>query len=180
MKIVLDACVLFPTIMREMLLGTAALGAFAPVWSARILEEWVRATRRLPEGAEMTAGAAAARMRARWPEAEAAPLPELIDSLSLPDPDDRHVLAAAISSGADAIVTLNRRDFPTRALARHGVILRDPDGLLVELLATGHDIAGVAETVRSDAERLSGRPQLLRGLLKRAGLPRLARAVAAK
>ena len=57
--------------------------------------------------------------------------------LSLPDPDDRHVLAAAIAGGADTLVTLNRADFPTRTLARHGVLLREPDGFLVELLAGG-------------------------------------------
>lgn len=177
-RVALDACVLFPTVMREILLGTAATGAFSPVWSARILEEWARATRRLPEGAEVLARSAIARMRARWPEAEAAPLPEFVETLSLPDPGDRHVLAAAIEGGAEVLLTLNRRDFPSRTLARHGLIRRDPDGWLVELAAEGHDVAGVAAAVRAEAERLSGRPQEVRGLLRRAGLPRLGRSLA--
>lgn len=168
MRITLDACVLFPPVMRRMLLGGAAAGGFAPVWSARILEEWARATRRLPEGAEAGARAEIAAMRARWPEAEVAVPEALIAGLSLPDPDDRHVLAAAIAGGAEALVTLNRADFPRRTLARHGVTLRDPDGLLVELLGDGIDLATVAETLGAEG---------LRAKLKRAGLPRLGKAL---
>lgn len=177
-RVALDACVLVPTVMREMLLGAAAGGAFAPVWSARILEEWARATRRLPAGAEALARAEIAAMRARWPAAEVAPLPEFVATLSLPDADDRHVLAAAILGGAELLLTLNRADFPTRTLARHGIIRRDPDGLLTELLAEGHDLAGVAARVQARAAAIAGTPRPLRPLLKRAGLPRLARALA--
>jgi predicted nucleic acid-binding protein len=177
-RVTLDACVLFPTVLREMLLGAAAAGAFAPVWSPRILEEWARATRRLPGDAEARARAEIALLRAAWPAAEVAPDDALTDSLSLPDPDDRHVLAAAIAGGARALVTLNRTDFPTRTLARHGLILREPDGFLAELHAEGHDLAAVAAAVRARAERASGRPRPLRPLLKRAGLPRLGKALA--
>jgi predicted nucleic acid-binding protein len=177
LRVALDACVLFPTVMREMLLGAAATGAFEPVWSARILEEWARASRRLPEGAEVIARSEIARMRLAWPEAEAEPLPEFIGTLSLPDPDDRHVLAAAIVGGAEVLMTLNRADFPTRTLARHGLILREPDGYLTELLAEGHDLAAVAAVVRARGERVSGRPQALRAMLRRAGLPRLGKAL---
>jgi hypothetical protein len=177
-RVLLDACVLFPTVMREMLLGAAAAGAFEPLWSARILEEWARATRRLPDGAEAVARAEIALMRARWPTAEIAADPDLIERLSLPDPADRHVLAAAIAGGADVLMTRNRGDFPTRTLARHGVILREPDGFLTELAAEGPDIAVVAETVRARAGRASGRAQGLRPLLRRAGLPRLGKALA--
>lgn len=178
MRVTLDACVLFPTVMREMLLGAAAAGGFAPVWSARILEEWARATRRLPEGAEAVARAEIALLRARWPEAEVTVPEELVASLSLPDPNDRHVLAAAIAGGADTLLTLNRTDFPGRTLARSGILLREPDGLLLELLAEGLPIADVAAGVRVRAERASGRPQPIRTLLKRAGLPRLGKALA--
>jgi hypothetical protein len=147
-------------------------GGFQPVWSERILEEWARATRRLPEGAEAVARAEIARMRAAWPEAEVAVPEELIAGLSLPDPDDRHVLAAAIAGGAGTLLTRNRADFPPRALARHGVLLREPDGFLLELLGEGIDVAAVAEGVRARA----GGP-VMRSMLKRAGLPRLGKAL---
>jgi hypothetical protein len=176
-KVALDACVLFPTVMREMLLGAAAAGGFRPVWSARILEEWARATRRLPEGAETVARGEIAALRARWPEAQVAEDPDLEATLALPDPADRHVLAAAITGGAEVLLTLNRADFPTRTLARHGLLLREPDGFLAELHAEGLDLGAVAAEVQARAERASGRPQLVRTLLKRAGLPRLGKAL---
>ncbi|HVL20952.1 MAG TPA: PIN domain-containing protein [Amaricoccus sp.] len=179
MRVLLDACVLFPTGLREMLIGTAATGGFVPLWSARILEEWARATRRLPEGAEAVARAEIAHLRDRWPEAEVAVPEELVATLSLPDADDRHVLAAAIAGGAEVLLTLNRADFPTRALARHGILLHGPDGFLADLAAEGTDLGAVAEAVRRRAEAASGRPQALRRLLKRAGLPRLGKALAA-
>ena len=89
------------------------------------------------------------------------------------------MLAAAIAGGAEVLMTLNRGDFPTRTLARHGVVLREPDGFLSELLGRGGGPrAAVAAGVRARAERASGRPQPLRALLKRAGLPRLGKALA--
>jgi predicted nucleic acid-binding protein len=174
MRVVLDACVLVPTVLRQMLLGAAAVEAFEPVWSARILEEWARATRRLPEGAEPVARSEIATVRMVWPQAEVEVPEDLVETLSLPDPADRHVLATAIAGRAEALLTLNRADFPTRTLARHGIVLREPDGFLLELHAEGYDIAGVAEAVREKG----GRQRALRPLLKRAGLPRLGKALA--
>lgn len=177
-RVLLDANVLFPTVLREILIGTAAAGGFVPLWSPRILEEWARATRRLPEGAEAIARAEIALLRADWPAAEISPPEALAAGLALPDPDDRHVLAAAIAGGADTLLTSNRADFPPRILARHAILLREPDGFLTELHHAGIDLAAVTETVRAKAERISGRPQPLRPLLKRAGLPRLGKALA--
>jgi predicted nucleic acid-binding protein len=174
MRVALDACVLFPPVMRAMLLGAAAAGGFEPVWSARILEEWARATRRLPEGAEAAARGEIARLGAAFPEAAVAVTDDLVEGLSLPDPDDRHVLAAAIAGGAEALVTLNRTDFPPRTLARHRIVLREPDGLLVELLGAGLDLGAVAEAVRG------GREVGVRAMLKRAGMPRLGKALQAR
>lgn len=177
MRVLIDACVLFPTVTRETVVGAAAAGGFVPLWSARILEEWARATRRLPEGAEHFARSEIALLRAAWPEAEVAVDEGLAERLALPDPDDRHVLAAAVAGGAEVLLTRNRADFPTRTLARHGITLREPDGFLVEILADGVDLARVAAGVQARAERASGRPQPLRPMLKRAGLPRLGKAL---
>ena len=70
------------------------------------------------------------------------------------------------------LLTLNRGDFPSRTLGRHGILLREPDGFLVEILREGLDIAAVAEGVRARA----GGPGM-RAMLKRAGLPRLGKAL---
>ncbi|MBP7241629.1 RSP_2648 family PIN domain-containing protein [Amaricoccus sp.] len=173
MRVLIDANVLMPSILRAILLGAAAAGGFAPLWSARILEEWARAARRRGPAIEAEARAAIAALRAGWPAAEILPPPDLEATLALPDPGDRHVLAAAIAGGAEVLLTRNRADFPPRALARHGVLPRDPDGFLCDLLADGLDLGPVVATV---AARTETRPAL-RPLLKRAGLPRLRKAL---
>lgn len=176
-RALLDACVLFPTVLREILIDTAAAGGFTPLWSPRILEEWARATRRLPPGAEGIARAEIALLRSQWPGAEITPPEDLTASLHLPDPDDRHVLAAAMAGAAGILLTANRADFPPRTLAAHGITRRDPDGFLIELLHDGFDLARITAGVQARAERASGRPQPLRALLRRAGLPRLGKAL---
>jgi predicted nucleic acid-binding protein len=176
-RVLLDANVLVPSILRETLLGAAAAGAFVPLWSARILEEWARAARRLPEGAEAVARAEAAAMRAAWPAAEVPPDADLEARLALPDPNDVHVLAAAIAGGAAVILTLDREGFPGRAIARHGLIARAPDGFLFEIHVV-HDLGPVVAAVQARAEATAGRPRGLRPMLKRAGLPRLGKALA--
>lgn len=178
-KLLLDACVLFPTILREILIIAAAEGLYQPLWSARILEEWARATRKLGPGAEDQARAEIALLRASWPAAEVAPSPHIAARLVLPDENDLHVLAAAIHAGAEAIITVNAADFPKGVLAAEGLERRDPDGLLWEL-ASHHpqDMARVLEAVRAKAEAISGEPQALKPLLKRARLGRLSRLMA--
>ena len=64
MKILLDANVLFPTVMREVLLGVASQGLFTPFWSERILEEWARAAAKLGPGGEAQARGEIAMLKA--------------------------------------------------------------------------------------------------------------------
>lgn len=61
---------------------------------------------------------------------------DLIESLSLPDPDDRHVLAAAIRGDAEVIVTFNLKDFPVSELSRHNIQAQHPDDFLMVLFET--------------------------------------------
>lgn len=178
MKAVLDACVLYPTILREILQGAAAAGLYQPVFSDRILREWVLATAKLGPTAPVIADGEAAVLRAAFPRALTRAHPEIEARLLLPDPDDRHVLATAIASGADAIVTFNAQDFPGHVLSAEGISRRDPDGFLWELQSRfPEDMAEIVETVRSRAEAISGQPQPLKPLLKRARLFRLAKAI---
>ncbi|MGX9354227.1 RSP_2648 family PIN domain-containing protein [Roseobacteraceae bacterium S113] len=179
MKLLLDACVLYPTVMREVLLGAARAGFYAPVWSARLLEEWRRAALKLgPEGAAQAASEIAL-VKAAWPNAETSWAPSLEARLWLPDPNDTHVLAAAIASSADGIVTVNAKDFPRHILAEEGLSRNDPDALLAGFCAADPTAIGaVAEAVRAQAEALSGQPWEMRKLMKKARLPRLGKALA--
>lgn len=174
MRIVIDACVLYPTIMRKMVLGAAELGAFKPLWSDRILEEWRRAAAKIEPAQEQVAGVEIALLRAAWPKANIQT--PMRDDLFLPDENDTHVLATAIEAQADVIMTQNLKDFPTRILANHNIIRRDADGFLFEY-ATEHaeSMRALGAQVQSAAEMHSGKPQNLRALLKRTKLPRLAK-----
>jgi predicted nucleic acid-binding protein len=177
-RILIDTCVLYPTVMREVVLGVAATGAFEPIWSARILEEWARAAIKLgPEG-EAQARAEIALLRDRWPKAERPAAHGLAARLWLPDADDIHVLAVAVDAGADMIMTLNAKDFPRGTLAEEGLERVDPDSYLMQLWPE-HDIAirAVSERVLNTAQQMSGRDWDMRGLLKKARLPRLAKAL---
>ena len=178
-RILIDACVLYPTVMRAMVLGVAGEGLFEPIWSARILEEWARAAQKLgPEGAAQ-ARAEIALLRARRPGAERPAAPQVEQRLWLPDPNDLHVLAVAIHASADALMTLNAKDFPRGTLAEEGLERVDPDGYLMTLwLNDPAPVAQVAEAVLADARRLSGEAWEMRALLRKARLPRLAKALA--
>nr|WP_245398658.1 PIN domain-containing protein [Oceaniglobus trochenteri] len=175
----LDACVLFPTVLREILLGVAARGVYEPLWSPRILEEWARATRKLGEGAEVIARGEIALLSARWPKAAVTPREGDLRRLWLPDPDDVHVLAAAIAGSADRLVTFNARDFPRHTLAEEGLLRQDPDQFLTALHADHPDaVRDTVKAVHTTAQVLAGEDLPLRPLLKRARLPRLARTLA--
>ncbi|MFC2967823.1 RSP_2648 family PIN domain-containing protein [Acidimangrovimonas pyrenivorans] len=178
MKALLDACVLYPTVLREVLLAVARRGLYEPLWSDRILEEWARAAVKLGPGAEEIARGEIALLRAAWPRAAVAPTPGIEARLWLPDPNDIHVLAAAIAGSADVLVTFNAVDFPRRDLAEEGLERLDPDQFLIGLWQDAPEaVAAAAEEVRVEAERLSGEAQPMRRLLKRAKLPRLGKAL---
>ncbi|MFN3577993.1 MAG: RSP_2648 family PIN domain-containing protein [Tabrizicola sp.] len=180
MKAVLDACVLYPTVLREILQGAGEAGLFQPVFSERILREWVLATAKLGPEAPLIAAGEAAAFRAAFPRGLVRDHPEIEARLVLPDADDRHVLASAIASGADAIVTFNAQDFPGHVLAAEGIARRDPDGFLWELQSRHPEaMAAIVEAVRAKAAAISGQAVGLKALLKRARLFRLARALAA-
>ncbi|WP_136441556.1 RSP_2648 family PIN domain-containing protein [Pacificoceanicola onchidii] len=179
MKVLLDTCVIYPTVMREMLLGAARAGLFEPLWSDRILEEWARAARKLgPEGEAQARGEIALASSA-WPKASVRWKPSLEDRLWLPDPADTHVLAAAIAGSADVLVTMNIKDFPGQILSEEGVARADPDGFLHGLLqASPEALERVGAQVLDEARRLSGEDWQMRALMKKARLPRLGKALA--
>lgn len=178
MKVLLDTCVIYPTVMRQVLLGVAARGVYTPLWSARIVGEWLRAVEKLGPDGMAQAQSEAALLAMRWPEAEVEYPPSLEARLWLPDPADIHVLAAAVAGSADMIVTLNARDFPRNVLAEEGISRTDPDTFLHGIWQAQPDLVqAVADDVLAEANRLSSKSWKMRALLKKARLPRLAKAV---
>lgn len=180
MKVLLDACVLYPTVMREVLIGAAKAGLYEPKWSARLLEEWARAAAKLgPEGEAVARGDIAV-LQAAFPRADVPVNAGLEQRLWLPDPDDVHVLAAAIAGSADLIVTNNAKDFPRGLLAEEGLSRADPDLFLLGFFEAAPEVMqDVAARVLAEAQRLSGDPWDMRRLMKKARLPRLGKALGA-
>lgn len=174
MRVLIDACVLFPTVMREVLLGAAEAGLFEARWTPRIEEEWARAALKLGPAAEVIARGEIATLRARFPKATIEPKSGSEQGLWLPDPGDIHVLAGAISCSADAILTMNAKDFPRDILADYGLQRIDPDGFMITLAAAHFEVVEqVANDVLNVARQLSGNHLQMRPLMRKARLPRL-------
>ena len=143
------------------------------------MEEWARAARKIgPQGETIARGEIAA-ITARFPRAQVQ-IPQGVEArLWLPDPNDIHVLAAAVGCSADAIMTVNAKDFPRNELADEGLQRVDPDGFLVDLAIQNPDaVQSVGEAVVTEARRLSGEPWEMRKLMRKARLPRLGKLLA--
>jgi len=128
--VVFDACVLYPAPLRDFLLRLALSGLFSAKWTEQIHDEWTRnllesrpeLREKLPRTREL--------MNAAIPDALVAGYEPLIDNLQLPDTNDRHVLAAAIRCGAQAIVTFNLKDFPANKIEQYGIEAMHPDAFI--------------------------------------------------
>jgi predicted nucleic acid-binding protein len=135
-RALLDASVLYPVSLRNLLMRLLLARLFQGRWSVRIHDEWIRAVLRdnptipairlqeLRDAMDRRAG----------DDVVVTGYESLIDGLALPDPDDRHVLAAAITGQADMIVTRNLKDFPAAALAQYNLEAMHPDDFLQLLL----------------------------------------------
>ncbi|MDG2406563.1 MAG: PIN domain-containing protein [Paracoccaceae bacterium] len=176
MKVVIDTCALYPTVMRKMLLEVANRAIFIPLWSDRILEEWALAYRKTGPLGEMQARSEIALLKARWPDSAVTSSPILASRLWLPDPDDIHVLAAAITSSADLIITLNTSDFPRNILSEEDLTLSDPDSFLCGLYQTHPaQVTAATEQVLAETRQATGTDWTQPKLLKKASLSRLAK-----
>jgi hypothetical protein len=150
----LDSCVLYPARLRDLLLSLAAADLFRPIWTEAIHKEWMTGVLvNRPDLTRSQLEAARGAMDRAFPASSISGFESLIPAFSLPDPDDRHVLAAAVHVKADLIVTTNLKDFPSGVLALHGIVV----------LSTGTSIScccakkGRAE-VSTEAKRAMSRP----------------------
>ena len=131
---VYDACVLYPFHLRNLLIQCAFDGLVDARWTDDIHAEWIRNLAANSPAAPISRfEATRERMKAVLPDANVADYKALISRLWLPDPDDRHVLAAAIVGKASLIVTWNLKDFPAAELKPHGIVCISPDDFLLSL-----------------------------------------------
>ena len=129
----LDTNVLYPLVIRDILLWFAFEELFVPFWSNDVMKEWSRVMMR--NG--LTQVEAKRRMhmvQEAFPFAMVRGYKSLVDQFHLPDANDRHVLAAAVLVGADFIVTQNLKDFPKSAISAHCIVAVNVDTFLAGLI----------------------------------------------
>ena len=129
---VLDACVLVPIALGDTLLRVAEKGLYRPLWSSRILIEAQQATEEIHPGIDV--GKRFTSMREAFGDVLVTGWEELEPGIRLPDGNDRHVVAAAVRGGANAIITANLADFPATALRPFGLEAVHPDDFLLDQL----------------------------------------------
>ncbi|MEM7242225.1 MAG: PIN domain-containing protein [Pseudomonadota bacterium] len=175
MRVFLDTNVLYPSILRGILLGFAQTGYFMPLWSDRVIEEWHRAAMRNETSAE--ASIEIALFKNAWASGWVRDVPPL-DDLLLPDVDDHHVVEAAVVCGASAVLTANNSDFPTKTLRRYDLLRFHPDRFLKDAFLANTAVGkNILEQARMDAEKRAGQQIALPALLKRLRLGQLRKAV---
>jgi len=173
---VLDANVLYPFQLRNLLLHLAAADLYEPLWSNAIIDEARRNLRKKDVLTEDQWTHLLGKLKTAFPEAWGYGFEKSIDSYHLPDANDRHVLALAVHYEAEAIITWNTRDFPKETLRRFRIDPMDPPSF-VDILWEAHpdSVSEASERHRQSLYRSALSPaQYLAALRDQARLPDLA------
>jgi predicted nucleic acid-binding protein len=161
---VLDACVLYPAPVRDLLLSLARAGLYQARWTEEIQDEWIRNL--LANRSDLTAerlDKTKRSMNENIPDCLITNHRRLVDSIELPDAGDRHVVAAAIAGHADAIVTFNLRHFPQEALQHYDLEAQHPDDFIMNQFELHHITA--LSAVAAMRARLRKPPQTAEQLI---------------
>lgn len=133
--VVLDACVLVPVALADTMLRLAERDLYRPLWSDRIVAEATDAISEIhPDIRPEQVARRFAAMDRTFEDARVHGWENLEDTVTLPDPNDRHVVAAALHGRADGIVTANVRDYPTDVLEPLNIEVIHPDDFLLDQL----------------------------------------------
>lgn len=177
----LDANVLYPALSRNLFMYFAMRDLFRPLWSARVHEEWMSALlRNRPDMSRAQLERTRSLMEAQLEDALVEGYEHRIEALTLPDANDRHILAAAIHGEAQCIVTTNLRDFPADILARFGLVAVHPDVFLSRLVNENPEAARAAFLMLcAERKNPSQSPGEVTTILRRQGLTATADGLAA-
>lgn len=152
-----DACVLYPAPLRDFLIQLGTTGLFRAKWTDDVHEEWIRnLLMDRPDIRHAQLDRTRALMNQAIDDCLVEGYQRLIPCLELPDPDDRHVLAAAITGRVDVIVTYNLADFPDASMNAYGIGVQHPDAFIHHLLQLSMPkVFGAARQIR---QRLDNPP----------------------
>ncbi len=154
----LDANVLHPAPLRDLLMQVAAKGIYKGRWTQRIHDEWIEnLLLNRPDLTRSKLEKTREIMNNISDDCLIEGFESFIDTLTLPDSNDRHVLAAAIVGRCDAIVTNNIKDFPEAVCAPFGIEVIDPDTFLCRQLELQPD--AFCDCIRSIRKRLKNPPK---------------------
>lgn len=141
---VLDACVLYPAPVRDLLLHLASFELYQPKWSSEITDEWMRnLLLKRPDLQEKQLQKTTKEMLKAFPDALVEDYPNVTVE-GMPDEGDLHVLSAAIHCGARFIVTFNLKDFPAEVLSKHKIQPIHPDKFCYYLAQEDNEYALLA------------------------------------
>jgi predicted nucleic acid-binding protein len=174
---VLDACVLYPAPLRDFLLHLATQKLYQPKWSEIIHDEWTRSLlKNRPDLKAKSLQKQVDLMDSIFRDAKVETnedFEKIIEELNLPDKDDRHILATAILSNAEFIITFNLKDFPIEELSKHKVKAIPPDEFCLILFNSNSDL--VKQAFHNQLESLKNPSLSVQKLLEnleRVGLPK--------
>jgi predicted nucleic acid-binding protein len=171
-----DANVFYGARLRSLILFLAQTKLFRARWSDRVHDEWIRnLLEKRPSLQRADLMRTRQLMDAAVLDALVTGYEPLINAMDLPDPDDRHVLAAAVVCKASCIVTFNISDFPEESLAPYGLHAVHPDDFLRDVESV--DPAAFADAVWEDLDHYRAPPLDLPEYvvaLRKAGVPRIA------
>lgn len=160
-----DACVLYPAPLRSLLMYLAMTDLYRAKWTDAIHEEWMRSVESdYPDIMRAKLERVRDLMNAHVRDCLVTGFEQLIPTLTLPDPDDRHVLAAAIHARADVLVTANLKDFPAATLLQYGIEAQHPDDFIYYLLNQAP--LSVVESAKKQRESLKNPPKTVEQYLQ--------------
>lgn len=134
--VIYDACVLYPAPLRDLLMHLALTDLFKARWTDWIHDEWIRSLlEQRPELRIDDLERTRSLMNSHVRDCLVTGFEHLIPGIDLPDPDDRHVVAAAVHGGADLIITSNLKDFPADRLLPYNLAAQHPDEFIADLIA---------------------------------------------
>ena len=173
--VILDANVLYPNLLRDILLSLATAELYHARWTVRINEEWTRNLIANRPDIEPKIEQLLDLVKQAVPDCLVENYEFLIDGLVLPDADDRHVLAAAIAGHADAIVTANLKDFPAKVVAKYNIEVHHPDDFLMNQLELRPlEALEVIKRVRARRLKPACTAAQLIDMIEKSGLPQTA------
>jgi predicted nucleic acid-binding protein len=169
-----DANILYPAELRNFLMHLALTGIFRAKWSDDVHEEWIsNLLKNRPDLTWQKLERTRQLMDKATLDAVVTDYEDLIPSLSLPDENDRHVLAAAIKGEAQIIVTMNLKDFPSKVLQKYEIEAKHPDDFVFQLIELAPDAVMVAaETHRQSLKNPPKSVEEFLASLETQGLPK--------